>query len=446
MSNLPADTTELRIRPDINGSDSGNVVRTYHPKKFAQNQSFTVKGLTLYAVLKQVTALKEELHICEERVQAHGTKLLVAHTFFARVDSMETEIEKLQKGLDVLKTYNASLHLQTKKQATDLAKFHARIPDDQLALDSKKLPKHLKDVERGGYQELLLRLDEFTASSEEARTLIDQVDTSHRSYHPEHYEASSSNCKDPAVNNLDSLDLVLASTTRLSNMPNISMALAEEALNVIDVHAITSTPPNIQTPTLPSKVGEAYCLGMYQNHSNALPGPAEAEELTISTLESKATSTDPSRQVMKKIPASKSELVKSLPDIPAPSTAFIQNVDAEMAPVADENVGAINQSLPPSPSDPYFISALSTWFIETESEADTAGEEQKRILEEKNSELKFQKTAPAAPQTVRLVLQSLVNYWIGAVLRTWERFPELRVAVLFWGGFGVAWILLMKAW
>lgn len=127
--------------------------------------------------------------------------------------------------------------------------------------------------------------------------------------------------------------------------------------------------------------------------------------------------------------------MNSFPDIPAPSTASTRNMDAAMArgaaAVADEHVDAMNQPLPPSPSDPYFISAFSPWFSETESEEETAHRGPQRFLEESNAELKVHKTAPVVPQTVRLVLQPLVDSWIGAVVRTWESIPELRAAVLF---------------
>jgi len=121
-----------------------------------------------------------------------------------------------------------------------------------------------------------------------------------------------------------------------------------------------------------------------------------------------------------------------------------------MAPVAaaaaDENVDAVNQPLPPSPSDPCFISALLPWFSETESEDETADRGQQRLLEEKDAEMTVQKTAPAVPQTVRLVLQPLVNSCIRAVARTWESTHERWVAVLLCAVFSVAWMLLTSAW
>lgn len=62
-----------------------------------------------------------------------------------------------------------------------------------------------------------------------------------------------------------------------SQHATLGTALAEEALSAIDFHPTISASPAIQTPTLPSETCNDYCLGMYQNHSNALPGPAEAE-------------------------------------------------------------------------------------------------------------------------------------------------------------------------
>lgn len=347
MANLPAGTTELRIGPELNGSDSGNVIRIYRPEHFAPNQSSTVKGLTLYAVLELVTTLKEEVRICEESIQVQATKMLVAHTFFTKVDSMETEIEKLQKGLDVLKNENVYLRLQIKKQGTDLAALHACTPYDPLALESKRLTKQLEDAKRG-YQKLLLELDNFTANSEkhtseEARTLMDQADTWHRPYHLEYYEAPSSNCNNATIKTVVCVDPVHSGTSQLPSMPTFGMALAEEALSAIDFHPTASAPP-AKTPTLPSKTVTAHCPGEYQNYSKALPGLAEAEDFTIP--EAKATSADSRLPVMKKTLTSKFELRNPSPDIAAPSTASVQNMDAEMAPVAaavaDENLDAMN--------------------------------------------------------------------------------------------------------
>jgi hypothetical protein len=449
MANLPAGATELRIGPNIDGSDSGNVVRIFRPEHFTPNQSSTVKGLSLYAVHELVKALKEEVSICEERIQAQATKLLVAHTFFMKVDSMETEIKKLQKGLDVL--HNAYLRPHIKMQRTDLVALHARTPYDPLALVSKRLAKELEDAKRR-WQERLLELDNFTGNSEkhtpeESRTLVDRLDTSHGPYHLGYYEASSSECNNATINTVIGVDPAHPGTSQLPSMPTLGTAVAAEALSAIDFDPTTSAPA-IQTPTLPSNTGKASCLVMYQTHSNALQGLAEAEEFT--TLEANATFADPSLPVMKKTPASKFELMNSTPDIPAPSTASIQNMDAEMAPVAaaaaDENVDAVNQPLPPSPSDPCFISALLPWFSETESEDETADRGQQRLLEEKDAEMTVQKTAPAVPQTVRLVLQPLVNSCIRAVARTWESTHERWVAVLLCAVFSVAWMLLTSAW
>lgn len=116
------------------------------------------------------------------------------------------------------------------------------------------------------------------------------------------------------------------------------------------------------------------------------------------------------------------------------------------AAVTDENVDAINQPLPPSPSDPYIASTLSYWFSGTEIEDETADGGQQRLFEESNAELKVQKTTPAVLQTSQLVLQPLVKSWISAVVRTWERIPELRVAVLFCAVFVAVWMLLTRAW
>jgi hypothetical protein len=451
MAKLPAGATELPIKPNLDGSDSGNIVRIYHLEHLAPNQSSAVKGLSLYAVHELVTALKEEIRICEESIQVQATKLLVVHTLFAKIDSMETEIEKLQKGLDVLKNDNAYLRFQIKEQGTDLAAFHVRTPDNQLGLESKSLPIELEDAETG-CQELLLELDNLTGNSEEhtpeeSRTLVDRLDTSHGPYHLEYDEASSSECNNATINTVVGVDPAHPGTSQLPSMPTLSTTLAAEALSAIDFHPTTSAPA-IQTPTLPSNTGKASCLGMYQNHSNALPGLAEAEE--FSALEANATFANPSLPVMKKTPASKFELMNSTPDISAPSTASIQNMDAEMAPVAaaavDETVDAMNQPLPPSPSDPCFISALSPSFSETEGEDETADRGQQRLLEEKDAEMTVQKTAPAVSQTVRLVLQPLVNSWIRAVARTWESIPERWVAVLLCAVFSVAWMLLTSAW
>jgi hypothetical protein len=441
MANLPAGATELRIGPNLDGSDSGNVVRIFRPEHFAPNQSSTVKGLSLYAVHELVKVLKEEVRICEERIQAQATKLLVAHTFFMKVDSMETEIKKLQKGLDVL--HNAYLRPHIKMQRTDLVALHARTPYDPLALVSKRLAKELEDAKRR-WQERVLELDNITGNSEkhtpeESRTLVDRLDTSHGPYHLGYHEASSSECNNATINTVVGVDPAHPGTSQLPSMPTLGTALAAEALSAIDFDSTTSTPV-IQTRTLPSNTGKASCLGMYQNHSNALTGPAETDEFT--TPESNATSAGPSLPAMKKTPASKFELMNSTPDIPAPSTASIQNMDAEMAPAAaasvDETVDAMNQPLPPSPFDPCFISAFSPWFSETESEDETADEDQKRILEQNNAEMKVQKTAPALPQSVRPVVRPVV--------RTWERIPERWVAVLLCAVFSVAWMLLTSAW
>ena len=333
MSNLPAGTMKPLIRTNLEGSDSGNVVRIYHPEHFAPNQSSTVKGLSLYAVHELIRALKEEVRICEERIRDQATKLLVAQTFFTKVDLMETEIELLQKGLDLLKNDNAYLRVQIKKQETDLAAFHARTPDNPLALESKRMPKHLEDVKKG-YQELLPGLDNFTANSEkrtaqQARTLADRLDASHSPYHHGYYEASSSDCKNTTNNTVVGVDPAHPGTSQLPSMRTLGTVLAAEALSAIDFQP-TASAPAIQTPTLPSNTGKASYLGIFQNHSNTLPGLAEAEEFIA--LEANGTSADPSLPVMKKTPASKFELMNSSPNIPAPSTASIQNAEAEMAP------------------------------------------------------------------------------------------------------------------
>ncbi|PMD19709.1 hypothetical protein NA56DRAFT_197774 [Hyaloscypha hepaticicola] len=123
VANLPAGATELRIGSELNGSDSGDVVRIYPPEQLAPNQSSAVKGVTNYTVLELVTTLKEEIRKCEGRIQAQATNLLSAHTLFTKVDSMETEIEKLQKGLDVLQNEHANLRLQIKMQEKVLLHF-----------------------------------------------------------------------------------------------------------------------------------------------------------------------------------------------------------------------------------------------------------------------------------------------------------------------------------
>ena len=113
---------------------------------------------------------------------------------------------------------------------------------------------------------------------------------------------------------------------------------------------------------------------------------------------------------------------------------------------ADENVDAMNQPLPPSPSDPSFISALSPSFSEKGSEDETADGDQKRILEENTAELKVEKTAPAIPQTAGLGLA------VPCELLDWSRGADLGdnlerwVAVLLCAVFSVAWMLLTSAW
>jgi hypothetical protein len=227
-------------------------------------------------------------------------------------------------------------------------------------------------------------------------------------------------------------------------MSTLGTALADEALSAIDFHPIASAPA-IQTPTLPSKTRNAYCLGTHQTHSNALPHLADAEEFTI--IEDNATSADYGLPLMKRTPACKFALMNSTPDIPAPSTTSIQNIDADMAPVAaavaEENVHAMNQPLPPSPSSPSFIAALSSWFRETESEGETSEDDQKR-LEENNAELKVRKRVPAVPGAFVPVLQSFVICWIGFVVWTLVKVPGLRIS--FYLVFGVAWMILVKHW
>lgn len=334
MTNVPAGATELRIRPNLDGSDSGNVVRIYLPEAFAPNPSSMVKGLTPYAVLQVVRALKEEVRICEERIQVQATKLLVAHTFFTKVESMETEIEKLQKGLDVLQNEHANLRLYIKMQEKGLATLRARIPEDPWALKSKRQAKQLKDARRG-YQELLPELESFTTNSdkhtaEEARTLVDRLDTVHGPYHLGYYEASSSECSNATINTVVGVDPMHPRTSQLPSMSTLGTALAEEALSAIDFHPTASAPPAIQKPTLPSKTITAHCPGEYQNYSKALPDLAEAEEFT--TLEANATSTDPSLPLLKNIHAFKLECMNPTPDISAPTTASIQHVERKWCP------------------------------------------------------------------------------------------------------------------